>query len=213
MSSQERRSAPRIVAKLAMQVAGVEEESVLTTESINLSASGIQFLSRAFLSPLTKVQLTLLLPPFGSRLRRERMVQCEAIVVRCEEAEGVRRPPRYELACYFSDVEGDDRILIEQYVGWRSLRRLPAMPVAASKPAAKAAVRRPARSATKPSRKVGAKKTAKTAARKRPVARKRAGAPAKTIAAASPSRSEARISAKGNDRSMLAATSPIKKVP
>lgn len=175
LGSQERRSAPRIVAKLAMQVAGADDGSVLTTESINLSASGIQFLSRAFLSPLTKVQLTLLLPPFGSRLRRERMVQCEAIVVRCEEAEGARRPPRYELACYFSDVEGEDRILIEQYVGWRSLRRLPAMPVA-ERPAVRAGAKRLARSASKPSRKVGAKKTAKTAARKRPAAPKRAGA-------------------------------------
>ena len=175
LGSQERRSAPRIVAKLAMQVAGADDDSVLTTESINLSASGIQFLSRAFLSPLTKVQLTLLLPPFGSRLRRERMVQCEAIVVRCEEAEGLRRPPRYELACYFSDVEGEDRILIEQYVGWRSLRRLPAMP-SVEKAAVKTAVKRPVRSAVKPSRKAGAKKTTKTAARKRPATRKRAGA-------------------------------------
>jgi hypothetical protein len=141
LRSQERRSAPRIVAKLAMQVAGGEDGSVLTTESINLSASGIQFLSRAFLSPLTKVQLTLLLPPFGSRLRRERMVRCEAIVVRCEEADMVRGKPRYELACYFSDVEFDDRVLIEQYVGWRSLRRLPSAPKLAARPAAKTAAR------------------------------------------------------------------------
>ncbi|HEU4724008.1 MAG TPA: PilZ domain-containing protein [Candidatus Eisenbacteria bacterium] len=179
LGSQERRSAPRIVAKLAMQVAGADDGSVLTTESINLSASGIQFMSRAFLSPLTKVQLTLLLPPFGSRLRRERMVQCEAIVVRCEEEEGARRPPRYELACYFSDVEGEDRILIEQYVGWRSLRRLPAMPAAAPKTAAKAAPKRAARAKAKPSKKAGAKKATKAAARKRPAARSRAGAAAK----------------------------------
>lgn len=172
LRSQERRSAPRIVAKLAMQVAGGDAGSVLTTESINLSASGIQFLSRAFLSPLTKVQLTLLLPPFGSRLRRERMVQCEAIVVRCEEAEGARSRPRYELACYFSDVESDDMVLIEQYVGWRSLRRLPALPSAASP----APARKPARTVPKASRKAGAKKAAKPAARKRPAARKPAAA-------------------------------------
>ncbi len=169
LRSQERRSAPRIVAKLAMQVAGGhDDESVLTTESINLSASGIQFLSRAFLSPLTKVQLTLLLPPFGSRLRRERMVQCEAIVVRCQEAEGARSRPRYELACYFSDVESEDRVLIEQYVGWRSLRRMPA-----PKPAVSAApARKAARTPAKTPRKAGAKKAVKPAAKKRPAARK-----------------------------------------
>ena len=169
LRSQERRSAPRIVAKLAMQVAGGEDGSVLTTESINLSASGIQFLSRAFLSPLTKVQLTLLLPPFGSRLRRERMVRCEAIVVRCEEADMVRGKPRYELACYFSDVEFDDRVLIEQYVGWRSLRRLPSTPKLAARPAAKSAARP---KATTPRKAVAIK----AAAKKRAPARARAAA-------------------------------------
>ncbi len=121
----ERRKAPRIPAKLAMQVAGQEDESVLTTESINLSASGIQFGSRVFLSPLTKVALTLLLPPFGRRLRRERMLRCEGIIVRCEETPTARQKPRYELACYFTGLEEVDRELIEQYVVWRSIRRLP----------------------------------------------------------------------------------------
>jgi len=171
LRSQERRNAPRIVAKLAMQVAGANDGTVLTTESINLSASGIQFLSRAFLSPLTKVQLTLLLPPFGSRLRRERMVQCEAIVVRCEETDGARSRPRYDLACYFSDVESEDRILIEQYVGWRSLRRLPALAPAASPAPARKAAR-----AANSSRQVAARKAAKPAAKKRPAARAKAAA-------------------------------------
>lgn len=139
--TRERRSAPRIVAKLAMQVAGGEDGSVLTTESVNLSTSGIQFLSRAFLSPLTKVMLTLLLPPFGRTLRRERMVRCEGIVVRCEEVEGVRNSPRYELACYFSHAADEDRLLIEQYVTWRSLRRLPASAPALKSNSAAAASR------------------------------------------------------------------------
>jgi PilZ domain len=121
----ERRKSPRIPAKLAMQVAGQDDASVLTTESINLSASGIQFGSRVFLSPLTKVALTLLLPPFGRRLRRERMLRCEGIIVRCEETPTARQKPRYELACYFTGLEEVDRELIEQYVVWRSIRRLP----------------------------------------------------------------------------------------
>jgi PilZ domain len=174
MRSPERRSAPRIVAKLAMQVGGGGDESVLTTESINLSVSGIQFLSRAFLSPLTKVQLSLLIPPFGSRLRRERLVRCEAIVVRCEEADIVRGKPRYELACYFSDVEFDDRVLIEQYIVWRSLRRMPSAPKVA-RPVTKAAKRAPAKAA----RKAGAKK---------PVARKKRATARKAGTAAKPKR-------------------------
>jgi hypothetical protein len=138
----ERRKAPRIPAKLAMQVAGQDDASVLTTESINLSASGIQFGSRVFLSPLTKVALTLLLPPFGRKLRRERMLRCEGVIVRCEETPTARQKPRYELACYFTGLEEGDRELIEQYVVWRMVRRL--TPTAA----ASAATRTRRRSAT-----------------------------------------------------------------
>jgi hypothetical protein len=122
--TRERRKSPRISAKLAMQVSGEDESSVLTTESINLSASGIQFLSRAFLSPLTKVSLTILLPPFGRRLRRERIVKCDGIIVRCVEAERARQRPKYELACSFLEVADDERDLIEQYVTWRAIRRV-----------------------------------------------------------------------------------------
>jgi len=86
--TRERRGAPRVVAKLAMQIAGMDgEASVLTTESINLSAEGLQFQSKIALAPLTKVALTLLLPPFGRRLRRERLVQCQGVIVRAAEIE------------------------------------------------------------------------------------------------------------------------------
>jgi hypothetical protein len=122
--SRERRKSPRISAKLAMQVSGEDESSVLTTESINLSATGIQFQSRAFLSPLTKVSLTILLPPFGRRLRRERIVKADGVIVRCEEAVRAKQRPRYDLACYFTDVAADERELLEQYVAWRALRRV-----------------------------------------------------------------------------------------
>lgn len=121
--ARERRKAPRVVAKLAMQVSEAKDDaSVLTTESINLSSSGIQFQSRSFLPPLTKVALTLLLPPFGRRLRRERLVRCEGVIVRCVESERARQRPRFHLACYFTDVAEDDRALVEEYVAWRGLR-------------------------------------------------------------------------------------------
>jgi len=126
-TSRERRKSPRIPAKLAMQISGRDDASVLTTESINLSSTGIQFGSRLFLSPLTKVALTLLLPPFGRRLRRERMLQCEGVIVRCEERTGAGDKLRYELACYFTELTDGDRELIEQYVLWRTIRRLPSV--------------------------------------------------------------------------------------
>jgi len=124
-SSKERRKAPRVVAKLAMQIAGVgEDASVLTTESINLSGGGLQFQSKVLLEPLTRVALTLLLPPFGRRLRRGRVVQCQGVIVRAAEIETPRQKRKYELACCFTDMTEEDRELVEQYVVWRSMRRV-----------------------------------------------------------------------------------------
>lgn len=125
-TTKERRRAPRVVAKLAMQIAGLGDDgSVLTTESINLSSGGLQFQSKVELQPLTRVALTLLLPPFGRRLRRGRMVQCRGVIVRSAAVESARQRRRYELACCFTDIAQEDRELVEQYVVWRSLRRVP----------------------------------------------------------------------------------------
>ena len=123
--TRERRGAPRVVAKLAMQIAGLDgEASVLTTESINLSAEGLQFQSKVALAPLTKVALTLLLPPFGRRLRRERLVQCQGVIVRAAEIERPRQKRKFELACCFTEISEQDQALVEQYVVWRSMRRI-----------------------------------------------------------------------------------------
>ena len=124
-SSKERRKAPRVIAKLAMQIAGIgEDASVLTTESINLSAGGLQFQSKVGLEPLTRVALTLLLPPFGRRLRRGRVVQCRGVIVRSAEIEMPRQKRKFELACCFTDMSEQDQELVEQYVVWRSMRRV-----------------------------------------------------------------------------------------
>ncbi len=124
-TSKERRKAPRVIAKLAMQIAGVgEDASVLTTESINLSAGGLQFQCKVGLMPLTRVALTLLLPPFGRRLRRGRVVQCQGVIVRAAEIEIPRQKRKFELACCFTGMSEEDRELVEQYVVWRSMRRV-----------------------------------------------------------------------------------------
>jgi hypothetical protein len=131
--ARERRKAQRVVAKLAMQVSGLgDDASVLTTESINLSSTGLQFQSRSYLPPLTRVSLTLLLPPFGRKLRRERLVRCEGVIVRCEESERTLKRPRYHLACYFTDVAEDDRELMDFYVAWRAVRSVSGRAPAAS---------------------------------------------------------------------------------
>src|SRR2546425_3956492 len=96
-STKERRKAPRVIAKLAMQIAGVgEDESVLTTESINLSAGRLQVHSKVFLPALTPVAPKLPPPALGRKHPRRPAVQC---VCRGRPSpESVRPPPERKFA-------------------------------------------------------------------------------------------------------------------
>jgi hypothetical protein len=51
-------------------------------------------------------------------------VQCQGVIVRAAEIEAPRQKRKYELACCFTDMTEEDRELVEQYVVWRSMRRV-----------------------------------------------------------------------------------------
>jgi hypothetical protein len=121
----ERRKSPRIDARLALQVekklkGGTERPA--TTESLNLSSNGLYCHVRNYVAPATRVGLTLLLPSFGRAGKKTQVINCEGIVVRCQEDGS--DPHNYELACCFTDVRKEDRQLIEEYIGWRLMRDL-----------------------------------------------------------------------------------------
>ena len=121
----ERRKNPRIDARLALQVekrlkGGTERPA--TTESLNLSSGGLYCHLRNYIAPMSKVALTLLLPSFGRQGKKTQVINCEGIVVRCVKDEA--DPENYELACCFTDVRKEDRLMIEDYIGWRLMRDL-----------------------------------------------------------------------------------------
>lgn len=120
----ERRKAPRIDTRLALQVeraARSATERPMTTESINLSSGGIRAAVRSYVEPLTKVGLTLLLPSFGPRGRKTQVISCNGVVVRCQQP---TPGEDYDLACAFTDVKKEDKVLIEEYIGWRLMQDL-----------------------------------------------------------------------------------------
>ena len=122
----ERRRSPRADARLSMRLEGERDAGAkeqLVTESQNISASGIYCLSETFLPPLSKVNLTLVLPRFGGRRGANELIKCEGIVVRCEPP-AKRGERRYELACMFSGLDERRRMLIEEFVTWRNLQAL-----------------------------------------------------------------------------------------
>lgn len=123
----ERRETPRAEARLSMRLEGEQDDGGRTqvvTESQNISCSGVYCYSSHFLAPLSKVDLTIVLPQMPDRKTRQELVKCEGIVVRCE-ATTSRSPVRhYELACMFSNLESEQRERIEAFVTWRNIQAL-----------------------------------------------------------------------------------------
>jgi hypothetical protein len=164
----ERRGSERADVRLSMRVdagamAGAEK---IVTESQNISASGVYCHASHYLAPLSKVQLTIVLPRMpGSDGAAQELVKCDGIVVRCDQRAGDRSDTPYELACMFSGLEPALRGRIEEFVTWRNLQALRAAlqpasvrrkPVlkrvsptqTARKPAAKSAAARSPRAST-----------------------------------------------------------------
>ncbi len=118
----ERRQHIRVPATLAMQLRDVlEDGSVLTTESMNVSVGGLYCQVKRPIEALTRLGLTLVLPPAGKRTT-PRLVKCKAVVVRCEREEAPRRRNLYSVACCFTDIAAADRATIQEFVAWRSRR-------------------------------------------------------------------------------------------
>ena len=168
----DQRKHPRVEARLAMQLA--EEslgDALVTTESQNISRGGVYCESAEFLSPLSRVALTVVLPPFGAA-GRSRVLRSEGVVVRCEALPPVRGRKRWQLACCFTGLDSDMRALLDAFVTWRAQRGRAARTTRAPR----------ATTAPRTARKVVTKKAvtrttvARKAAGKKAAARPRAGA-------------------------------------
>jgi len=123
----ERRASERADARLSMRVdaAAMAGATRIVTESQNISGSGVYCHASHYLAPLSKVQLTIVLPksPGGAGGPQE-LVKCDGIVVRCNQRPGGRSETPYDLACMFTSLEGSLRSRIEEFVTWRNLQSL-----------------------------------------------------------------------------------------
>jgi len=166
------RKHPRVEARLAMQLA--EEtlgDALVTTESLNISRGGVYCESAEFLAPLSRVALTVVLPPFGTA-GRSRVLRSEGVVVRCEALPPLRGRKRYQLACCFTGLDADMRGLPDAFVTWRAQRGRSALVPRARAGASTAAAKRPPAARRTASR-------AKAAGRAKPAARTARAAPKK----------------------------------
>jgi len=126
-SGRERRGSERADARLSMRVeAGATAGAArIVTESQNISASGVYCHASHYLAPLSKVQLTIILPRVpGGAMNVQELLKCDGIVVRCEQRANERNGTPYELACMFTALEPTSRRRLEEFVTWRNLQAL-----------------------------------------------------------------------------------------
>ena len=101
-------------------------ERAMTTETLNVSSGGVYCTIRNYVEPATKVALTILLPSFGRKGKKTQVVSCNGVVVRCQghRAGESQENGDFDLACAFTDIKKEDRLLIEEYIGWRLMQDL-----------------------------------------------------------------------------------------
>jgi hypothetical protein len=144
-------------------------QSLVTTESLNISRGGVHCESDEYLAPLSRVALTVVLPAFRAGVA-PRVLRTEGIVVRSEALAPVRGRKRWQLACCFTSLDTDARALLDAFVAWRAAggrtaaRRLAA--AAGAKAATTAAPKKAVRKAVKKAARKVAKKPAATAVKK-----------------------------------------------
>jgi hypothetical protein len=123
----ERRGSERAEARLSMRVeAGATAGAArIVTESQNISASGVYCHASHYLAPLSKVQLTIILPRVpGGPANVQELLKCDGIVVRCEQRLRDHNGTPYELACMFTALDAAARRRLEEFVTWRNLQAL-----------------------------------------------------------------------------------------
>jgi hypothetical protein len=137
----ERRKARRVATDLGVQLVGLGTPEI-EAQALNLSGGGFLALTPRYFSPLTKLEMTLVLPPFSlpedelpiaSReddgaaapapvAGEPERIRAEGMVVRCDPTGGT--PERYSVAVAFLHLSLADHRRIEGYVQWRFERSL-----------------------------------------------------------------------------------------
>ena len=116
---EEKRRHPRVERRLQVES---HLREALQLETIDLSAGGLRVTSPHFIPPMTKMELSMVLPfPAGSPAENRRTVRGEAVVVRTEPpAPGGTANGGYRVALFFSRMEDEDRQALQNYLKDRS---------------------------------------------------------------------------------------------
>jgi c-di-GMP-binding flagellar brake protein YcgR len=111
---QDKRRHPRVAQKIRVRSSSRE---AVEFETIDLSAGGFCCTAPAFLAPMTKLAVSLVLPHHGPGPHRNGgdVVSCEAVVVRTDPP-GQDHDGHYRLALFFSRMDDADRQRLHDFL-------------------------------------------------------------------------------------------------
>jgi hypothetical protein len=115
MAQVERRGAVRIPAQLAMEIR-INDVDTARVESLNVSANGVYFSSDTYIPVLTRLDITLDLPPGEPSDKPGDKVVCTGVVVRTEPEDEIPGTSQYQIACYFTSIDEADKETLESYI-------------------------------------------------------------------------------------------------
>jgi len=105
----EKRRQPRVDNNIPLKIAAPGTD--LVTETRNISASGVYCRVTVFLEPMTKLQVTLLVPVKKAEKASTKKIICGGVVVRTENIPG---DEGFNTAIFFNDINPrDSRLLVE----------------------------------------------------------------------------------------------------
>ncbi len=115
VDSPEQRRYPRVTDRLTLR-SSTPERGVAEMTTTNLSLGGAQVLTSRYMPLMTRVEITLHLPPDDGAGARPRPVKAEAVVVRINPPAASRGATSYEMALFFSRMEQQDRTALARYL-------------------------------------------------------------------------------------------------
>ena len=113
--TQEKRRHPRLQDRLTLRSTCPETGS-LEMSTTNLSLGGAHVVTSRYMPLMTRVEVTLHLPPDAGAESRPRPLKAEAVVVRIHPPAPNHGSGSFEMALFFSRMEQQDRSALARYL-------------------------------------------------------------------------------------------------
>ena len=115
---EERRKHKRAILEIPIEMESLDgKHKSFTAQTLNLSAGGFYCRVPFFVPILTKLRISIVVPCKDIAGKEEdHVITCDGMVVRTMPEKPAAEIDSYEIACFFTEIDDYDRLVIEQYL-------------------------------------------------------------------------------------------------